>query len=58
MGSHALCRGNIISPGRRILAMEANLVTRPENEQKHVISTTITLIAIVANRLTRSEKSG
>lgn len=57
MGSHLHCRSKVISPGKRILVAESNLYTQPENEEKLVARATVTLMAVEANRLTRSEKS-
>jgi|GEM_PF-1435908 len=37
---------------------EANLVTRRETKERRVARTTVTPMAIAANRLTRPKKSG
>ena len=50
-------RSKVISPHRRILVAKANLYTQPENEETHGARAAVTLMAVKANRLTRSEKS-
>ena len=58
VGSRLVCRSKVVSPGNTILVAESNLYTRPETEEKHVARATVTLMAVDAGQLTRSEKSG
>ena len=58
VGGRLVCRSAIISPGKTILVAESNLFSKPESVEKHVARATVTLMAVAAGRLTRSQKSG
>ncbi len=58
VGNLLVCRSTVISPGKSILVAESNLYSQPETVEKHVARATVTLMAVDARQLTRSEKSG
>ncbi len=58
VGNRLVCRSTVISPGKSILVAESNLYSQPETVEKHVARATVTLMAVDARQLTRSEKSG